>query len=59
MNVLDTKTDKEIIQSVLAEIAKCTNEIKSAESDIQKVRNRLSFLIVMTNELINRNEVKR
>lgn len=59
MNVLDTKTDQELTESVLAEIAKSKNEIRSAEADIQKVKNRLSFLIVVVNELINRGKIER
>lgn len=54
MKVLDDKTDEDLIKSALAEIAKSKAEITSAENDIKKVKNRLSFLIVLTNELISR-----
>ena len=55
MDILDKKTDKELAQSALAEIAKAKNEVQSAENDIRKARNRLNFLIVLANKLIDRN----
>ena len=54
MDILDQKTDKELLQSALAELAKTSNELKCAKADIAKITNRLSFLLVITNELINR-----
>ena len=54
MDLLKGKTDEELIKSVLAEIAKAQNEIKCARGDIDKAQSRLGFLIVLANELINR-----
>jgi hypothetical protein len=54
MDVLDNKTDKELLQSLVAEIAKCTNELKCARGDIEKAQGRVKFLLVMAHELINR-----
>lgn len=54
MDLLENKTDKEILQSILAEIAKAKNEIACARADIQKAQSRISFLIVAANEMINR-----
>ena len=54
MNVLQTKTDQELIQSLLAEIAKSSNEIKCARSDLEKATSRLNFCIAVLNELMNR-----
>ena len=54
MDLLEHKTDKELLQSVLAEIAKTKNEIACAKGDIAKAQSRLSFLIVAVNELLNR-----
>lgn len=54
MNVLDSKTNLEVLQSTLAEIAKTANEVKCARQDLEKASNRLSFLIVMANEMIDR-----
>lgn len=58
MQILNTKTDKELMQTVLAEIAKARNELKCAEADVKKVNSRISFLITVANELQNRFEGK-
>ena len=54
MDVLDKKTDKELLQSVLAELAKAQNEIKCARSDIDKATSRIRFLLVVANTMIER-----
>jgi prefoldin subunit 5 len=54
MDVLDKKSDKELLESALAEIAKTKNEVRSAEQDLNKAKSRLSFLIVLANKLIDR-----
>jgi hypothetical protein len=54
MDVLDNKSDKELCQSLLAEIAKARNELKCAKGDIDKAQSRISFLIVVANEMLNR-----
>lgn len=54
MDLLENKTDKEILQSILAEIAKAKNELSCAKADIQKAQSRISFLIVAANEMIKR-----
>ena len=56
MEILETKTREELLQSILAEIAKTTNEVNCAAKDINKARNRLGFLIAVVNELLNREE---
>jgi hypothetical protein len=54
MDILQNKSDFELSQSILAETAKATNELKCARNDIEKAQSRLSFVIALTNELINR-----
>jgi hypothetical protein len=54
MDILDTKSDKELLSSALAELAKTSNELKCAKQDIEKITSRLGFLLVLTNKLINR-----
>jgi hypothetical protein len=54
MDILDSKTDEELHLSILAELAKTSNELKCAKADIEKISSRLSFLLVITNNLINR-----
>lgn len=54
MEILDSKSDKELLQSMLGEIAKARNEITCAKGDIEKANNRLSFLLVLANKMIDR-----
>jgi hypothetical protein len=54
MDLLKHKTDQEILESILAEIAKSTNEIRCASGDIQKANGRMTFAIAAINELIKR-----
>jgi hypothetical protein len=54
MDVLDTKTDRELLQSALAELAKSKNELNTAQKDLQKADSRLRFLLVLTHKLIDR-----
>lgn len=54
MDVLNDKTDQELLASLIAEIAKCTNEIKCARGDLEKAQSRTKFLLVLANTLINR-----
>jgi len=54
MNVLDSKTDKELLESLIVEIAKATNELKCAKADIDKAQSRIRFLLVLAHTLIER-----
>ena len=54
MDLLQSKSDKELQQSLLAEIAKANKEIKDAQGDIKKAQSRLGFTVAVLNELINR-----
>lgn len=54
MEILESKTDQEIIASILAESAKSTNELLCAKRDLDKASNRQSFIIVLINELKRR-----
>jgi hypothetical protein len=54
MDILQNKTDAELIRSLLAEVAKSTNEIRCAQTDVNKAQNRLNFAIAVLNELANR-----
>jgi len=56
MDVLKTKTNEELLLSLLAEVAKAQNELRCARADIDKAQNRIRFVLVLTNELINRKE---
>jgi len=54
MEILQNKSDLELAQSLLAEIAKSTNELRCAAADIGKAHSRLSFLVALSNEMIKR-----
>lgn len=56
-DLLDTKTDTELLQSIIAESAKANNEIACAKRDIEKAQRRLNFLIVLANKLIDRKQI--
>jgi len=54
MDVIANKSDKELLESIVAEIAKATNEIKCARGDIDKAQSRIKFLLVLAHEMIQR-----
>ena len=54
MDILDQKTDDELLRSLLAEVAKTSNELKCAKQDLEKITGRLSFALAVINNLINR-----
>jgi hypothetical protein len=54
MDILDKKTDDELLRSLLGEIAKANNELRCAKGDLDKATSRLSFLVVLANKLIER-----
>jgi len=56
MEVLENKTEQDLLKSLLAETAKALNEVNCARKDLDKVRNRLTFKIAVINEMINRGE---
>jgi hypothetical protein len=58
MSVIDSKTDGELLRSLLAETAKSTNEIRCAQGDLAKAQNRLTFMVAVLNTLIQRQEIK-
>lgn len=54
INIIDSKSDDELLRSIVAEIAKAQNEIKCAQSDLTKAQSRIKFLLVLANILIDR-----
>jgi hypothetical protein len=54
MQILDDKSDKELLESLVQEIAKATNELRCAKADIDKAQSRIKFLLVLAHTLINR-----
>lgn len=58
MDVVDNKSDKDILKSVLAELAKSKAELQCARNDLDKINSRISFNIVLVNRLIARKEIE-
>ena len=56
MDVINNKSDEELHRSLLAEIAKASNEIRCARTDLQKATNRLQFCIAVINDLLDRKD---
>jgi hypothetical protein len=56
MQIVDSKTDQELIESLLAEVAKATNELRCSQADLKKAQNRLAFVLMLSNELLNRSK---
>ena len=54
MDILDSKDDVDLLKSLLAEVAKASNELRCAQSDVQKAQSRLSFVLAVANTLIDR-----
>lgn len=54
MDLLDNKTDEQLLRSLIAELAKAKNELSCARADIDKITSRITFLLVVANTLINR-----
>ena len=58
MDLIDQKTDNELVKSLLAEVAKATNELRCAQADVTKAQSRLQFALVLLNKMIERQEIK-
>ena len=58
MDIVDAKTDREILKSLLAELAKSKAELQCARNDLDKINSRISFNIVLANRLIERKEIE-
>jgi hypothetical protein len=56
MDILDTKTDSELLRSIVAELAKARNEMACAKGDMDKASSRISFLLAVANTIINRSK---
>jgi hypothetical protein len=58
MDVIDSKSDRDLMASLLAEIAKTRNELRCCQADVQKAQSRLSFALVVLNKLLERSTEK-
>jgi len=55
-DLLDTKTDEELTSVLLRELAKASNEMRTAERDLAKAQNRMRFCVLLANRLLERKE---
>jgi len=58
MDIIDSKSNKELLQSLLAELAKAKSELQCARNDLDKMNSRLGFNIAVVNRLIQRKEIQ-
>jgi hypothetical protein len=56
MDILDAKTDSELLRSIVAELAKTRNELACAKGDIDKATSRITFLLAVANTVLNRSK---
>ncbi len=53
-DIIDNKTNKELVESLIAEQAKAVNELRCSQNDITKAKNRLSFSLMLLNKITDR-----
>jgi hypothetical protein len=53
-DLIDSKSDDELYQSIIAESAKASAELRSATSDIEKASNRIKFVLMLAHKLKDR-----
>lgn len=51
MDIINDKSTIDLVDSLLAEIAKSQNEIRCAQRDLAKATGRLNFAIMVLNRL--------
>lgn len=56
MDILDTKSDSDLMKTIIAELAKARNEMACARGDMDKAASRITFLIAVANTIINRSK---
>lgn len=56
MDITDSKTPEQLLQSLIAEAAKAQNELRCAQGDIRKANSRLQFLLAVLNDLLERSK---
>lgn len=56
MDIIDSKSPEELLQSLIAEVAKAQNEIRCAQGDLRKASSRTQFLLAVINDLLQRSK---
>ena len=56
MDIIDSKSDHQLHQSIVAELAKAQNELRCAKRDVDKANSRLAFVLALANALLERHK---
>jgi flagellin-specific chaperone FliS len=56
MDIIDSKSPEELLQSLIAEAAKAQSELRCAQGDIRKANSRLQFVLAILNDLLQRSK---
>jgi len=56
MSLIDEKTNSELIESLLEEVAKAQNELNCGKADITKAQSRIRFVLMLLHKLTDRQE---
>jgi hypothetical protein len=56
MEITDSKTPEELLQSLIAEAAKAQHELRCAQGDIRKANSRHQFVLAVLNDLLQRSK---
>jgi uncharacterized membrane protein len=55
-DLIDNKTDQELLETLLKETAKASNELNTIKQDLNKAQNRVRFSIMLINRLLERTD---
>jgi hypothetical protein len=55
-DIISSKTDQEILETLLKEAAKASNELTAVKNDVTKAQNRVKFSIMLINRLLERKD---
>lgn len=55
-DIISNKTDQEILETLLKEAAKASNELTAVKNDVTKAQNRVKFSIMLINRLLERKD---
>jgi hypothetical protein len=56
MDIIDNKSTKQLLDSMVGELAKAQNEMRCAQRDTDKANKRISFCLAVINALQNRHK---
>jgi hypothetical protein len=55
-DLISNKTDRELLETLLKETAKASNELTAVKNDVTKAQNRVKFSIMLINRLLERKD---